>query len=1076
MARLLRYARPVLRLLIVSMLVVSALLAGVAVFLRQNPAALAGRLAHEVSVRTGMECLVGSVDVAFFPVPSLALADVLIRGENTELSIAYASVRPAVLPLLRGEFEPGSVLLLRPRLRMRLTDAPAPEAVAFPLRIPDMLDQTEVNIYHGSLDLARGGWRLLAQDVRTDVRLRAPTGCNGVIETGPAILKEDGAPVLLLEALRVQTRGQALAPPDGAAASLSLRARLRLPGLADQAEITCALARTREGGASSLEFQTTAAGRLTLQGAALPFTVAGRGAGSLEEGVRLDEGHLALDKDRAELTGMLRLRGDAAPSLEGTLNLQRCSLTQWFGFARQMLPGLQRSLDDLQGSLDFRLTTLGLKVPRIHVTAADGQFVGQGSVERWSAPVVALQLSAPRLTLEAAIPESLARYPDAPAFSHPPLTPLPGTPEAAAMPGPDIGYDIRLRVKELGYGPLALGAVEYDCAPGPDGAVLMNFGVGRFYGGKGEGRLTMRRQDAAPPGNDRAGDPAGAAGATRYAIKASLSNIQVDPAMAALGAGGLLSGRLTLDSDFSAQAASLDQFLRTLGGYALLRLDNGALGGDSQGRLAFTRLNLETRAKAAPAVGAPFTYAGQWKAALDAPQIKASMQLDGPLSFSAQPAFAVHARKAQGSLSLTVDKELTKLSEGIKSTVSGLFSLNTGQGLLAVDDAHAELWGMRLTGRAQVTAGPLGAQWQGSLAAVLPDTRRILNILQPTLVQDLPKNTLGAGKGQADFTWGDHSLTLNNLKLTVDATTLSGSCEGRWKTRPQWKFNLNADTLNLDRYLPPARPTGGGPAKASAEAPPQPPWSLRWIKENDAQGTLRVQNLSLRKFTVRDLRAPLRLKDGTLHCAEVKGTFYGAPLTLDVRATAEQALTVQTSMEASGVDMQSLCVDRGMRTVLGGRGTFQLRLHGGLRRGADIPAALSGSWRMHIKDAFMQSRDAKGTYTGSRTRMGTVQAEGSMDKGVLRSDKLSMAGPDIQAQGGGWVNLDKDTLDVNMVVNMPRIPEFPVRFYGSLDNPQRSINAGKAIVGALGSLGSGVLDVMGNVLGGVWGGAKKLLE
>ena len=115
--------------------------------------------------------------------------------------------------------------------------------------------------------------------------------------------------------------------------------------------------------------------------------------------------------------------------VEGRLQLQRASLTEWLGFARNLAPGLQVALDDVtRGSLDFSLDGKGLRVPHIDVVAAGSRFLGSGGVASWAKPELVLDLKADTVDLGRAIPESVGVQPAEPRYGHGPLTPLPGKP------------------------------------------------------------------------------------------------------------------------------------------------------------------------------------------------------------------------------------------------------------------------------------------------------------------------------------------------------------------------------------------------------------------------------------------------------------------------------------------------------------------------------------------------------------------------------------------------------------------------------------------------------------------------
>lgn len=1146
-----------LRTLTLLSLLCLLLLGAVAFWLHRDPQALASHLAEEIQQRTGMQCSLGAVDVVLLPVPSLGIADVRIGTPELDFSAAFAMVRPALWPLLRGQFAPGTVTLLRPTLRHTLpigqiNAAPSSPPLAQFLatleqNIPEQIHGMNLQILQGTVYSEIPQGRTLAIDnISTDIHI-APGGLTGNISLGQTVLRREQTVIFSLDALQLHVGGELLRLTQGADAQVQLDTRLHIPGVLQgvQVRLHAAQRTPMAEDTPQIELQTDVQGGLLWQGSqpgtvvTLPLSVHAKGKGSVEKGLELEDVRIALAQDRLRAHALLALPSTQPgaekgknPRLTGSLDIQRLSLTQWFGFARHLPPGLQSTLHHIQGNLRFDMDAQGLDVSHIEVSAADGLFTGKGGVPLWTQPVITLDLTAAHLTLGKALPEAEGKSPQALTFAHAPLTPEPGTDAAKGMAGPDINYDINLRVGKLAAWQLQVGDVSFRCIPASWGAdadtisadspktapkampprgessVLMTFGAGQVYGGRGEGQLLLHTP---------------APGKTGYGVKASLRNVNMEqllprlmaPAGKAATAAAVLTapltGRLQLDTEFTAQGRTLAAFFASQDGGLALRLDNGHVLRDAnkKEKLPFTRLRLEAKVRGGEqgeqgkltkqpptqhqGLPAELHYTGQWKLALDSPKLRAALQMEGPLTFSSKHLLPVQWRKVPGHLMVEADKALlaewqilpvatTGSSGGSngggsrKLDISGRFSLHSGERSFAVEDAQAslpDLGGVQVRGQLHGAVPAAQSAWiDGTLEGHAASARTLLRPFLPSVVDSLPASTLHRAEGKAHLTYKDKNLTLTDLRIKLDNTTATGRISGAWKDKAAWKFDLDVDTLDLDTWLPPRKTTRKAAETASGKSgvptpPTSPLWKLSWMHEMDAQGQVRVQNLRIRKFTLRQARIPLQLRNATLECAALRGDLYGAPLKASLTAKNTDGvpgLKLHFNAEAQGMNMRSLSEDRQMETLLAGQGALRATLQGTARSGADIPAALDGVWSLQISDAYTQPRGAKGA--ASRTQLGEIRTSGSMEKGVLRSDNLTIAGASMQARGGGWINLDKDTLDVALTVNMFRIPEFPVRFYGSLDDPQRSINAGKAIASTLGNLGSEVVDVLGSVIGG----------
>ena len=107
--------------------------------------------------------------------------------------------------------------------------------------------------------------------------------------------------------------------------------------------------------------------------------------GSLFQGAPLPQiaikgASLKVEGDQATLDGRLIFGADYVPTLRGTLALKHLSLPRWFGFARDLPPGVQVALDNISGTLPFELTPQKLVASSVTATTLNTVFAGGGGV------------------------------------------------------------------------------------------------------------------------------------------------------------------------------------------------------------------------------------------------------------------------------------------------------------------------------------------------------------------------------------------------------------------------------------------------------------------------------------------------------------------------------------------------------------------------------------------------------------------------------------------------------------------------------------------------------------------------
>lgn len=1050
------------RICLVALLALAALMGAAYWFLQRDPAGLANRYLGAAARDHGFTFSMSAVDVSLLPAPSVAVSNVEVEGDGLRFSAAYLTVRPDLFALLRGTFAPWSVTLVRPRLDARLSEPLGPpEQLAGRLRA-----------------LLSGGGSAAPSSAPLDF---LKTACRVEVTQGDARLTDPDGTSLSLHGFQCRLKGT----PSG-----EISGALRFPSLsyATRAGTAARLEQFRLEGASDLTAPLTAtpdlklgatlrgrdwpgAGRVTLtfQGQpggwngtfavaadlalgdsaeAVPLRVDGAAAmahGSRE--VALRAVMLALGADSGRLDGTLRLPDETqGPALDGRLLLHRASLTQWLGFARNLAPGLQLALDNItEGSIDFHLDGAGLDAPRISALCTGARFTGSGGVPSWKAPVVTLDLSAKTVDLGLAIPESVGKPPEAVAFFHPPLTPLPGEPLKPGETG--IGYDIRLNADTVRYGPLSLTAARTRIHPGKldkNGLedVLID-AEARLYGGSFRGQCILGGSAALP-----------------YAITAQVREVNGAPLAKDMPVLPFRSGRFRADVSIQSRSRQLDVFLDRLRGSLSVRGEQGSLaGGLTADGVKFSRLGLELALRSGVWRGKRLGLDGTWSTRLETPDLESSATLDGRLWFGPSDAGAgMEFQKTSAGGDLRLGPALCGLPHGLRASWSAALGCQSARKRLTANGLRLETLGAVIDG--DLTLDGRTPSLQGSVTARSADLAHTLTLLglgKPRLPPALRRLSL-----TAELSARPERLSLGKLHVSGEQLGATGSLAlSRRQGRPFLEFSLASDAIDVARLMDSghaAATTGGRPAA----------WEVPFMRDFDAKGELRVRELNGWRFRLRDMVMPASLSGGKLTLGPGKGRFYGA--TLHSRSTVDfrKAVSFDSSVSVTAFDLGAATRDRRLDSALTGQATLEASMRARDLGPGRLPSALNGDWSFSVHNGSYQSRSKNGELKGQPTRFSLAAASGTVRGGVAHSDNFRIQGPTLAVTGGGKVNLVNKTLDCNFTVNMKGLPEFPLHLHGSLDKPKTSIGAGTLILNAISGITSGFVDVLGGIVEGTW--------
>jgi AsmA protein len=249
-------------------------------------------------------------------------------------------------------------------------------------------------------------------------------------------------------------------------------------------------------------------------------------------------------------------------------------------------------------------------------------------------------------------------------------------------------------------------------------------------------------------------------------------------------------------------------------------------------------------------------------------------------------------------------------------------------------------------------------------------------------------------------------------------------------------FDLDIDTLNVDKYLPPkkteekvaAAPAAGKTAPEGKEAAGGKEGKLDFsaLKGHDVNGVLRIGSLQVSKLKLAKLNAKIRLAGGRLDVAPLTLDLYegSASGSLSLNAAGNQ---VGLKQNLTGISINPLMTDLADKDLLEGRGNVALDVSS---QGGSVPAmkkALAGTASLSLKDGAIKGinlaqsmRDIKGKLgalqgkpesatqkakAGDKTDFSELTASLKIANGVAHNDDLMMKSPFLRLTGAGDIDI-----------------------------------------------------------------------
>jgi len=342
----------------------------------------------------------------------------------------------------------------------------------------------------------------------------------------------------------------------------------------------------------------------------------------------------------------------------------------------------------------------------------------------------------------------------------------------------------------------------------------------------------------------------------------------------------------------------------------------------------------------------------------------------------------------------------------------------------------------------------------------------------PAVLQRFALSTdIKAGKTQA---------ALDKLEIQLDDSKLSGNAKVLLRQPQGYRFALNLDSIDLDRYLPP--PADKPADKPAAETPKQPAgqeqplFPVETLRQLDVDGTFSVGTLIVSKLKLEKASIQVKAKDGDVRIGNKVGAFYQGNLNGSLGVNAKgKTPTLSVKQDMQGIQAEPLLTDLTGKGHMSGAGRFFIDVNGAGQTVGAIKKSLGGKLNFAFTDGAVNGfnlgrmlREGAAKLKGQtlppeqaeqKTDFSELTGSAVIKKGVLNNQDLSAKSPLIRVTGKGTVNIGNDTLDYKVkpvlvsslkgqggkeLDNLKGVP-IPVHLTGPLSKPDWSVDLAAAL-------------------------------
>jgi AsmA protein len=320
--------------------------------------------------------------------------------------------------------------------------------------------------------------------------------------------------------------------------------------------------------------------------------------------------------------------------------------------------------------------------------------------------------------------------------------------------------------------------------------------------------------------------------------------------------------------------------------------------------------------------------------------------------------------------------------------------------------------------------------------------REVFAALGESVPETADSSVLKKVSAQGQLTVAGDMAGLEQLRLTLDDSTITGNLRLASIERESIRFDLNIDALDIDRYLEPEA-EGDGSASSAAAPSESEPLPVDTLKALDIDGVLNIGVLKAIGLDMRDANIRVRANQGQLRLKPLTAKLYEGAYSGDVRLNVQQYVPrLSVEENVTGVQIGAFLTDfLEAESSLVGKGNMRFVGNGTGRTTDELIDDITGMLTLNLEegqylgmDIWYEVRKVSAGIKGGKapvvpaapaTPIETMQATARVKRGLqIENDQLDVRIPFMAIKGNGLLDLNAFTLDYKLAGQVTEKPVF----------------------------------------------------
>lgn len=298
----------------------------------------------------------------------------------------------------------------------------------------------------------------------------------------------------------------------------------------------------------------------------------------------------------------------------------------------------------------------------------------------------------------------------------------------------------------------------------------------------------------------------------------------------------------------------------------------------------------------------------------------------------------------------------------------------------------------------------------------------------------------------------------------VDQAPITASIRVDDFVAPRYRFEVDLARLDLSPYLPAV-------AENAKTISADDPFDLWWLDKLEAQGTVKIGELIMRRLHVNNLSGRLTASKRKLVVDPLFATIYEGQLTGRAEVDASRrAPAWRLQQRLSNMNINALLTDIMQTSRFEGRGHLDLDVAAVGRKISDLRKTAGGGVRLVLNKGAIRGIDVESVLRAANRQLKLLNGENAsvqpanleartsftelraslvLRHGVASNNDLAVTAGVLKLAGNGTVDLDAASLDYVVKASAnPKVPELadlaglvlPIHFTGALSAPDYKVD------------------------------------